>query len=108
MQETKRIWSIYREKLRPLRVTRVATRFINNLRLPLEHGESFQTYLRKFADVPDEAPQALTSFFQRFRLLDIPSKAFVNLTLALESTPPSGPAPVILDVDAFIVKDLEP
>lgn len=108
VQETKRVWSIYRERLAPVRVTRVATRFINNLRLPLEHGESFQTYLQKFADVPDEAPQMLTSFFQRFQLVDIPSSASVNLTLALESAPPGGPAPMILDVDAFAFKELDP
>lgn len=108
VQETKRVWSIYRERVAPVRVTRVATRFINNLRLPLEHGESFQTYLQKFADVPDEAPQALTSFFQRFQLVDLSSSASINLTLALESTPPGGPAPVILDIDAFAFKDLDP
>lgn len=108
LEETKRVWSVYRGRLAPRTVTRLATRFINNLRLPLEHGESFQTYLRKFADVPDEAPQALTSFFQRFQLLDIPSNAFVKLTLALESTPPGGRAPVILDVDAFTTTNMDP
>jgi len=108
VRETKRIWSIYIERLRPARVTRVAARFINNLRLPLGHGESFQTYLHKFADVPEEAPQALTSFFQRFQLVDIPTNASVNLTLALDSSPPDGPAPVILDVDAFTFKNMDP
>lgn len=108
VQETKRVWSVYRDRLAPLRVTRVATRFINNLQLPLEQGASFQTYLQKFADVPDEAPQAVASFFQRFQLVDVASNAAVNLTLALESMSPGGPAPVILDVDAFSFTDLDP
>lgn len=108
VQETNRVWSIYRDRLAPTRVKRVATRFINNLRLPLEPGVSFQTYLQKFADVPDEAPQDLASFFQRFQLVDVPNSAFVNLTLALESTPASGPAPVILDVDAYTFTNLSP
>lgn len=69
---------------------RVATRFINNLQLPLEPGASFQRYLQKFADVPDEAPQHLASFFQRFHLVEVSSGALVNLTLALESSPPDG------------------
>lgn len=106
--EAKRLWSIYLERVEPVRVDRVATRFINNLQLPLGPVESFQTYLRKFADVPDEAPQALTSFFQRFQLVDAESRASVNLTLALESAPPSGLVPVILDIDAFAFKDMEP
>lgn len=106
VQETKRVWSVYRDRLAPLRVTRVATRFINGLRLPLEHGASFQTYLQKFADVPDETPQAVASFFQHFQLVDVSRNAFVNLTLALESIPRGGPAPVILDVDAYTTTDL--
>lgn len=108
VQEAQRIWSVYRDRLASARVTRVATRFINNLQLPVEHGTSFQTYLQKFADVPDEAPQALASFFQRFQLVDVAGNARVNLTLALESTPPGEPAPVILDVDAFTFTDLDP
>ncbi|MEW5975843.1 MAG: TIGR04255 family protein [Acidobacteriota bacterium] len=101
VQETKRIWMVYRTRLSPKRVTRLATRFINNLRLPLDPGTSFQTYLQKFADVPDEAPQELASFFQTFSLVDVTGKAFVNLTLALGSAPGEPPAPVILDVDAY-------
>ena len=108
LQETQRVWSLYRDRLKPAQVTRVATRFINNLRLPMEQGASFQKYLQKFADVPDEAPQALASFFQRFQLVDAPRNAFVNLTLALESNPPGEPSPVILDVDAFTFPDLAP
>lgn len=108
IREAKRVWAIYTERLTPVRVTRVATRFINNLQLPMHLGASFQEYLHKLVDVPDEAPQAVASFLQRFQLVDVQSNALVNLTLALESTPIFGPAPVVLDVDAFIVKDLDP
>jgi uncharacterized protein (TIGR04255 family) len=107
-QEAKRVWSIYRNRLTPTKVTRAATRFINNLRLPLEVGEPFQNYLEKFADVPNEAPQHMASFFQRFQLVDIPGNAFVNLTVALDSTPPEGPTPVILDIDAYAFRNLTP
>ncbi len=108
VQETRRVWAVYCERLAPIHVTRVATRFINNLRLPLGRGVEFQAYLQKFADVPEEAPQALASFFQSFQLVDIPSDSFVNLTLALESVPQAGPAPVILDIDAFAKRSLNP
>lgn len=104
VSEARRIWSIYTTRLAPVRVTRIATRFINNLRLPLDTGTSFQIYLHKFADVPDEAPQSMTAFFQRFQLIDSASGARVNLTIALESTPPIAPVPVILDVDAFFTQ----
>ena len=59
LEEARRLWSIYIKCLAPTHVVRVATRFINNLHLPLETGGSFQTYLNKLVDVPDEAPQAV-------------------------------------------------
>lgn len=104
--EARRVWAVYTERLVPKRVTRVATRFINNLQLPMGQGGSYQEYLHKLVDVPDETPQAVASFFQRFQLIDVASDSHVILTLALDNTPPGGRVPVILDVDAFRVTDL--
>lgn len=108
VDEAERMWNMYRSRLSPVRVKRVATRYINNLRLPLEHGASFQTYLRRFADVPEEVPQSMTSFFQSFHLVDVATKSNVNLNIALESTPQTSEIPVILDIDAFLETDLDP
>jgi len=106
--EAQRLWSIYVERLEPTRVTRIATRYINNLQLPLKTGTSFQTYVQKLVDVPDEAPQAVEAFFQRFQLVNPESGARVILTLALEGISAGGAAPVILDVDAFTAANLKP
>jgi len=108
LEEAKRLWTIYVERLAPTRVVRVATRFINNLQLPLKTGASFQTYLHKLVDVPEEAPQAVEAFFQRFRMVDSQDGARVILTLALEGMAASGTVPVILDIDAFNAVDLNP
>lgn len=108
LEEARSLWTIYVDRLAPTRVVRVATRFINNLQLPLKTGESFQTYVHKLVDVPEEAPQAVESFFQRFCLVDSASGARVILTLALEGMPAAGPAPVILDVDAFTGANFNP
>jgi uncharacterized protein (TIGR04255 family) len=108
LEEARRFWAIYVERLAPTGVVRVATRFINNLQLPLKTGASFQTYLHKLVDVPEEAPQAVEAFFQRFHLVDSASGARVILTLALDGISGGGPAPVILDVDAFIAANLNP
>lgn len=107
IREARRVWGVYAERLLPKRVTRVATRYINNLQLPMNHEESYQRYLHKLVDVPDEAPQAVASFLQRFQLIDVGSNASVILTLALDNTPPGARAPIILDIDAFKLTDLE-
>ncbi len=108
LEEARRLWAIYLKCLGPTHIVRVATRFINNLQLPLEPGASFQTYINKLIDVPEEAPQAVEAFFQRFRLVDIESGARVIVTLALDGLKAGVPAPVILDADAFIAKSFEP
>ena len=106
--EARRLWRVYVERLAPRRVVRIATRFINNLQLPLEPGASFQTYIQKLVDIPEEAPQAVEAFFQRFRLVDTASGARVILTLALDGLIAGKPAPVMLDVDAFIAVKKDP
>lgn len=107
VREAQRVWDIYRLRLTPKRVTRVATRFINNLKLPMDQGSSYQEYLHKLVDVPDEAPQAVASFFQRFELFDVKSDARVILTVALDRASSEERAPVIVDIDAFRVIELE-
>ena len=108
VDEARRLWAVYVDRLAPRRVVRIATRFINNLQLPLEPGASFQMYVNKLIDVPEEAPQAVETFFQRFRLVDTASGARVILTLALDGMAAGKPAPVILDVDAFIAAKKDP
>ncbi len=108
LEEAKRLWAIYADTLAPKRIVRVATRFINNLNLPLKTGESFQKYLNKLVDVPDDVPQIVETFFQRFHLVEATSGARVILTLALDGIPAAGGIPVILDVDAFVTATLNP
>ena len=108
LAETRRLWAVYIKRLSPKSVERVATRFINNLQLPLEPGASFQLYVNKLIDVPDEAPQVVEAFLQRFRLVDIESGARVIVTIALDGLKAGVPAPVILDVDAFIAANFKP
>jgi uncharacterized protein (TIGR04255 family) len=108
LYETHRLWSIYLERLAPIGVTRVATRYINDLRLPLQAGMSYETYLQKFVDIPDEVPQAVEGFFQRFQVVDQETGARLVLTLSLQGSSPGGPMPIILDLDAYIATELDP
>lgn len=108
LDETQRIWSSYVQRAKPKRVRRLATRFINNLRLPLADGEPIESYLNKLVDLPEEVPQLVEGFFQRFRIVDAGSGARIVLTLALDGRAPPGPVPVILDVEARMEADLDP
>ena len=101
LKETRRMWEIYFDIVRPIEVTRIATRYINNLQLPLGR-DLFQKYVNKFVDVPDGMPQGVEAFSQRFRLVDLEANARVIITLALDRPVAEGqPVPVTLDIDAF-------
>lgn len=108
--ETRRLWVIYCEALRPQAVVRYAARFINDLQLPLKAGESYQKYLKKLVDLPDGAPQAVSRFLQRFELVDTSRNVNVNLTLAMQSQYLVGgaPVPVVLDIDCHAQAELPP
>ena len=106
--ETKRVWAIFSSRLKPRKATRIAARYINNLRLPMHAGDSFQEFIQKMVNIPDGAPQAVEGFLQRFQLFDVESGVRVILTLTLEGLAPDGIAPVMLDVDAFKMVNLSP
>jgi uncharacterized protein (TIGR04255 family) len=99
--EAMKIWSEYRECVAPISIHRVATRFINNLRLPLKVGERFERYLTGLPNMPAEFPQTVSSFLQRFVIHDDACGATAVLTQALEAFPPEPPVPIILDIDVF-------
>ncbi|OHD82342.1 MAG: hypothetical protein A3J97_06935 [Spirochaetes bacterium RIFOXYC1_FULL_54_7] len=108
VQETKRLWALYVARLTPVMITRIATRYINNLRLPLHPGESFQLYINKLVDVPNGAPQSVDAFLQQFQLSDASTGARVILTLSLKGLETDGRVPVILDIDAFKLSNITP
>ncbi len=101
MIEAKRIWLIYQACAEPTRVQRTATRYINNLRLPLKAGERFERFLTGLPVMPPDYPQTISSFLQRFVVYDAECGATAVLTQALEQVTEGRPLPVILDIDVF-------
>lgn len=100
--EAQRIWLIYKQRYRIAKVTRIATRYINNLRLPLSMGESFDVYINKLIDLPPELPQACSAFVQQFQLLDKASTNITRVALSWDGRNTElDRAPVILDIDVF-------
>lgn len=101
LAETQRVWHIYQTCISSIRVHRTATRFINNLRLPLRVGDRFEKYLLGLPSMPADYPQAISSFLQRFVVFEEISGATAVLTQALEQFTPEPPVPVILDIDVY-------
>jgi uncharacterized protein (TIGR04255 family) len=106
--EARRLWHPFVAGFGAGRVTRVATRFINNLRLPMELGQSFGVYLNKVTDLPAELPQSMASFVQQFQLSDATNNNFVRVAVTWDRPPEEARVPVMLDIDAFRQVPIDP
>jgi uncharacterized protein (TIGR04255 family) len=106
--EAQRLWPVYIQSLKPRQIKRVATRYINDLQLPLADGATFDRFIDTLVDVPEGTPQVVGGFLQRFQLLDADANTRVNLTLAWDGSTRDMRVPVILDIDAFTGVNLEP
>lgn len=99
------LWHDYLELATPDRVTRVATRFINEIRIPLPF-EDFEEYLAEPPRIPQELPQALSSYLMRIVLPNPSLDAVAIITQAVERQA-SDQVPVVLDIDTFINRDFD-
>jgi uncharacterized protein (TIGR04255 family) len=99
--EAIRLWSQFFVRLQPTGVTRIALRYINQLRLPYLPGDDFSRFLTAAPPTPKEAPQAVSEFLTRVVAHDDEdSQATVITTQQLTNPEPNKPI-VVIDVDAF-------
>lgn len=99
--ETRELWNVFVESLRPTVVLRVAVRYINQINLPYKGGHlRFEDYLRTFPATGLEDDVDLEEFLLRLVMpqKDLAAKLILTETLL----PPQGDnLGVILDIDLF-------
>jgi uncharacterized protein (TIGR04255 family) len=104
--EAFRLWKVYVHGARPRQVSRVAVRYINQMRLPAvkDLGE----YLEAPPQVPPPTPQTIQEFLTRVYVRDDRRYASAVIVQALE--PPLDPSQIslLLDIDAFREVTLKP
>lgn len=99
--EARRVWDVYARCLRPRLVSRVATRFINDLQLPMTTGGRFENYLASPLGLPDPAFGAVASFLIQYEGHDHDTEATVKCTQVLRPGLHERVLPVIIDIDVF-------
>lgn len=104
--ETMRAWQAYRSVLRPERVKRVSTRFINQIEIPA--GRDLDDYLTIGPRLPEGSPNFIGQFSSvvTFPFAEQHANAVVRLTMGMPMT--AAAYPVILDLDILQECDLAP
>ena len=99
------LWNLYQSVALPVRVTRVALRYINQLPL-LPNANTIDRYLRTPPLVPEELPQHLMAFFSRITIQEPHTNNTAHIAQALEADTASQQGKLLLDIDTFTTKDL--
>lgn len=104
-EEAVRLWKIYANSVSPDPITRVATRFVNLLKLPL--NTELKEYLTAPPTIPEGLNQKLSSFLTRIEIRNPSIEAHGILTQALEGVREDH-VPIVLDIDVFITRQFDP
>jgi len=101
--EAAKLWEIYHRVANVETITRMATRYINVMRIPMDTLKEFGEYLTCPPEVPKVLPQGVSSFLSRIVFHDPDIGAQCILTQALEAADfENRLIPIILDIDVFI------
>ncbi len=98
--EAQELWNLYYQLARPLKITRLALRYINRIDLPLPFN-TFKDYILTLPEVAPGLPQALSGFFMQIAIPnpEIEANAIINETI--ENVTNNQKLPLIFDIDIF-------
>jgi uncharacterized protein (TIGR04255 family) len=102
--EARRLWNIYRDLVRPKRISRVAVRYINQLNIPGTTVEP-EDYLNTYPRLSGDLPTNLRDIAHFLMTLRIPQPDLSGLLVINEAlTPPKKPdtISIVLDIDLFV------
>lgn len=104
IQEALRLWELFRERSRPIAVSRIALRYLNALELPLRPSDDFSRFLTAAPTMPPSTPQGVSTFLTRVVAHEEPDVVIVTQKMDAGQ----GLAPFTMDIDAFRVGDQLP
>ena len=99
-------WQVYRDLMKPEAITRIATRFINQIEIP-EPLTDFDDYLTAAPVIPKALPQAYSSFLTRMAIPDQINQVMIIITQTFQQGVTPKVIPVVIDIDVFMEKLFE-
>jgi uncharacterized protein (TIGR04255 family) len=99
-------WERYCSVVGPVSVNRLAVRYINKLKIPLEETE-LRKYINTYPWVSDDLPQSgIVGYFMQLRIPQPDIRAMLVLSQALEGPSDSESIAIILDIDLYRDEEL--
>lgn len=99
-EEAQELWNLYYDCAHPLRITRLALRYINRIDLPLPFN-TFKDYILTLPEVAPELPQALAGFFMQLSIPNPEKEATAIINETIEGVTSNQKLPLIFDIDVF-------
>lgn len=105
-EKAEHVWRIYLDNVNPLRVTRLATRYINRIELPDEPFE-LSGILKKPVEMPEGLPEGVGSYFVKLAIPDPDTGSVAFVHQILEGGGPQKQPFLIFDIDVFMQVDMD-
>jgi uncharacterized protein (TIGR04255 family) len=97
--ESMSMWQIYSKIAKPVKITRIALRYINNIGLPLPIKD-FKDYFKTTPDIAPTLPQSLSQFFMQLVVPDDETGAEVMINQTMKSSVENNKLSYLFDIDA--------
>jgi uncharacterized protein (TIGR04255 family) len=97
--EARELWNLYFQICNPVKITRIALRYINRIEIPLPIKD-FKEYILTTPEVAPNLPQGLAGFFMQLVIPNPNIEANAIITQTMEN-PTGNKLPLILDIDVF-------
>lgn len=98
--EAMKLWKIYIKVAKPLRLTRLALRYINKIELPLPI-KNLSDYIKTVPSIAENIAHEKTNYFMRMLIKNTENENKAVLTNVVNQIPGGNTLPVILDIDVF-------
>lgn len=98
--EARELWNFYFQITNPIKITRIALRYINLIEIPLPM-KNFKEYILTLPEIAPKLPQALAHFFIQLVIPNPDIEATAIITQTIGNSPNSQRLPLILDIDVF-------
>jgi uncharacterized protein (TIGR04255 family) len=102
--ETRRLWKVYKDFVGPLKVTRLAARYINQFVFPGTLIEP-EDYLKTFAELSRDLPKELRNIGPFSMRLSVPQTDLGGMLVISEAfggTTAPDTVPIVLDLDLYV------